>query len=373
LNFFAIPAVLSAGYHVFALVGGIRKLREPKPLSSFAPPISVLKPVRGSDERFAESIVSHANQDYPEYEILFGISDANDAARAEIEQLMHSRPDVAIRIFVVPTNAPNAKVGVLEELSAKARYPVLLVNDSDIVVEQDYLRKVATPLADERVGLVTCMYRAAGGSFATRSEALGIATEFAPSVLVARQVGVREFAMGSTLALRASDLAKIGGFATIRDYLADDYQLGKHITALGLNVVLAEPVVETWLGAGAWWSVWKHQLRWLRTIRVSNPGGYFGYAITHTIFWCLLSAISGSVEFAVACYLIRAVAGLFIAGAVMRDRQSIGMWWWMPARDLFGFAVWLAGLFGNRVEWRGLNLVIDKTGRIRKMLPSLDN
>ena len=364
MNFFVVPAILSAGYHAFALVGGVRKLREIRPVQSFTPAISILKPVRGSDERFAQAIASHANQNYPEYEMLFGISQPNDPARAEIEQLIESRPDLSIRLFEVSTNAPNAKVGVLEELSKQARFPFLLVNDSDIVVEPDYLRNVVAPLANEQVGLVTCLYRGAGASFATRSEALGIATEFAPSVLVARQVGVREFAMGSTLVFRALRLEQMGGFAAIRDYLADDYQLGTHFTALGLDVVLAQPIVETWLGCGTWAGVWKHQLRWSRTIRVSNGAGYSGYAITHTIFWCLLAASTGSVWAGIGCYAVRMLAGLFIAGAVMRDFQSLKLWWWMPLRDLFGLVVWLSGLFGKHVEWRGLHLIIDKTGRI---------
>ncbi len=320
--------------------------------------------MRGSDERFELAIASHANQDYPEYEILFGISEPNDSARLAIEDLARARPEINIRLFVVSTNAPNGKVGVLEELARHARHPYLLINDSDIIVERDYLCNVLGPLAKLGVGLVTCLYRGAGGSFATRSEALGIATEFAPSVLVARQVGVREFAMGSTLALRASQLEQIGGFAGIRDYLADDYQLGKRLTGLGLHVVLAPPVVETWLGAGAWSGVWKHQLRWSRTIRVSNPGGYFGYAITHTVFWCLLAALSGSFRLAVALYALRMLCGLLIARLVMRDFASVRLWWWMPARDLFGFAVWLSGLSGSRVEWRGQRMKIDASGRI---------
>ena len=364
MNLFLVPAVLSAGYHAFALAAGFRKLREPKPVSTFTPPVSILKPVRGSDAQFTRAVESHAVQDYPAYEILFGISDPLDSARAEIEELAKRHPAIPIRSFTVATDAPNGKAGVLETLAAEARYPVLLVNDSDILVERDYLRSVVTPLRDERVGLVTCLYRGRGDSFATRSEALGIATEFAPSVLVARQVGVNEFAMGSTLVFRARDLQAIGGFAAIRDYLADDYQLGKRLVAQGLGVTLAYPVVETWLGSGAWRDVWKHQIRWSRTIRVSRTGGYLGYVITHAIFWCLLASFTGNLPGAACCYGVRMLAGLLIASRVMRDRRSLKLWWWMPLRDLFGFAVWAAGLFGNRVEWRGIKLRIDASGRI---------
>ncbi len=359
---FAALAVASAAYHALALFAGLRKSVVRQALS---PAVSILKPVRGRDDRFLEAIRSHARQDYPEYEILFGTSDPQDPARADIETLAAENPHLSIRLLQVETDAPNTKVGVLEKLAEQARFPVLLINDSDILVEPDYLKQVVAPLADEKVGLVTCLYRGSGGSIAARAEALGIATEFAPSVLVARQIGFNEFAMGSTLALRASDLARMGGFQVIRDFLADDYQLGKQITALGLTVVLGNPVVETSLGSGSWRDVWKHQLRWSRTIRISRAAGYFGYIITVTLLWSAIAALSGYIWLAAAAYLVRWISGLAIAGLVLKDRESLQRWWWVPARDAFGLGVWLAGTTGTDVEWRGKKMVIDREGRIR--------
>jgi ceramide glucosyltransferase len=358
---FAALAVASAAYHALALFAGLRKsvVRQALP-----PAISILKPVRGRDDRFYEAIRSHARQDYPEFEILFGTSDPSDPARADIERLMAEYPHLSIRLIDVETDAPNTKVGVLEELAEQARFPVLLINDSDILVEPDYLRQVVAPLADEKVGLVTCLYRGSGASVAARAEALGIATEFAPSVLVARQIGFNEFAMGSTLALRARDLERIGGFRVIRDFLADDYQLGRQITALGLTVVLGNPVVETSLGSGSWGDVWKHQLRWSRTIRISRAAGYFGYIITVTLLWSVLAVLAGYVWLAAVTYLVRWLSGLVVAGAVLKDRESLQRWWWVPARDAFGLAVWVAGTFGREVEWRGKKMRIDSEGRI---------
>jgi ceramide glucosyltransferase len=358
---FAALAVASAAYHALALFTGLRKSVVRQTLS---PAISILKPVRGRDDRFLEAIRSHARQDYPEYEILFGTSDPNDPARADIESLIAEFPKLSIRLISVETDAPNTKVGVLEKLAEQARFPVLLINDSDILVEPDYLTQAVAPLADEHVGLVTCLYRGSGGSLAARAEALGIATEFAPSVLVARQIGFHEFAMGSTLALRASDVARIGGFRVIRDFLADDYQLGKQITALGLTVVLGNPVVETSLGSGSWSDVWKHQLRWSRTIRISRAAGYFGYIITVTLLWSVAAALAGFVWLAAATYLMRWLSGLVVAGLVLKDRESVERWWWVPARDLFGLAVWVAGTWGREVEWRGKKMSIDREGRI---------
>jgi ceramide glucosyltransferase len=365
LNLFAVPALISAGYHAFALFAGLRKGLNKPQASSFTPAVSVLKPVRGTDEFFAEAIASHARQDYPLYEILFGVASPDDPALAEIRHLQQANPAIEIRLVIAPSDAPNAKVGTLEHLASAARYPVLVVNDSDIRVAPDYLRQVVEPLEDERCGVVTCLYRCTGGSLPAHFESLGVATEFMPSILVARQVGVKEFAMGSTLAFRARDLARIGGFSSIRDYLADDYQLGRRLTELGLGVVLGDPVVETWLGAGKWRDVWTHQVRWSRTIRVSRSSGYFGYIVTQTVWWCLLAAAAGNVSVSLACYAVRMISGLLIAGFVLRDRASVRRWWWMPARDLFGFAVWCAALFGHTVEWRAHRLTVDRDGRIQ--------
>src|SRR5262249_39292648 len=162
--------------------------------------------IRGRDPKFYEAIRSHAMQDYPEFEILFGMTDPDDPATEDIARLQEEFPGVPIAAYVVQTKAPNAKVGVLNELAKYAKHPLLLVNDSDIVVEPGYLRAVAAPLADPKIGLVTCLYRAEGESWPSRAEALGIATEFAPSVLVARLLGVAEFALGSTMVFRAAAL-----------------------------------------------------------------------------------------------------------------------------------------------------------------------
>jgi len=261
----AIPAIAAAAYYCLAIVAAARW----RPASAAGTahsraPVSILKPVHGRDPRFYEAILSHAAQDYPEFEILFGVNTPDDPALQDIVRLQGEFPALRIEVAVVPTLAPNAKVGVLAELAARARYSVLLVNDSDIAVEPGYLRAVTAPLDRPGIGLVTCLYRAGAESWASRFEALGIATEFAPSVLVARLLGVAEFALGSTMVFRAEVLQRIGGFAAIANYLADDYQLGRRISQLGLRIEFAPVVVETHLGGGSWAQVWRHQLRWSR-------------------------------------------------------------------------------------------------------------
>jgi len=370
---FPALALAAAAYYLLATVAALRwraRARDSGPGSSAgapgAPqPISILKPVHGRAPRFYEAIRSHAAQAYPEFEILFGVGDPSDPSNEDIERLAREFPSVRIERVVARTTAPNAKAGVLAELARRARYPLLLVNDSDISVEPGYLRAVTAPLENPEVGLVTCLYRARGESWPSRAEALGIATEFAPSVMVARLLGQAEFALGSTMAFRASDLRAIGGFEAISDYLADDYQLGRRIHDLGRSIEFAPVVVETDLGHCSWRQTWRHQVRWSRTIRVSRPGGYFGYAITHATVWAALAFAAGAWAAGALALGLRIAAGACCAAA-LDDRQARRDLWLIPFRDLFGFAVWVAGAFGGSVRWRGRELRLQRDGKIAR-------
>jgi ceramide glucosyltransferase len=185
---------------------------------------------------------------------------------------------------------------------------------------------------------------------------------------VARLIGSVEFALGSTMLLRAADLQRIGGFAAIGEYLADDYQLGKQIRSLGLKVVFAPIAVETHLAGANWAEVWRHQLRWSRTIRASRPGGYFGYLVTHATFWALVAAACGAWPAALAALALRFTGGIVVASFVLHDFAAVRRAPLIPLRDLWGFAIWLCGLTGNTVEWRGVRFHISPDGRILKDL-----
>ena len=369
MNVFGKAAVVLAGcgavYNLLAIAGAIGFRRSRKRPSGFTPPVSILKPVRGRDARFFEAIRSHAEQQYPEFELIFGAADSADPALDDVERLREEFPQVPIRVVLTANDAPNGKVGSLEILAREARYEVLLINDGDIAVAPDYLARVCGMLADPRVGLVTCLYRGSGASLASRAEALGIATEFAPSVLVARLLSAGGFALGSTMALRAADLEAIGGFAAIREFLADDYQLGARVAALGRQVALADTVVETSLGAGSWRDVWKHQVRWSRTIRVSRPAGYFGYLVTQVTFWSAVAAGLGQWQVAAGCLAVRVVAAAASLWAL--GCRPVALALLAPLRDLFGLAVWAAGMVGREVEWRGIRFRLLRDGRIRPL------
>ncbi len=353
-------AAIAAAYQILAILACWFRGRA-KPAKGVGP-VSVLKPVRGLDAGLREAIRSHTVLE-GDYEFLCGVSNAgvnqeNDPGLAVLREFPR------VHVVASGTHTPNGKVGVLMDLAAVSRNPILVVNDADIRVDPDYLARVTAPLAERNVGLVTCLYRTLGDTFPARFEGLGVATDFAPSALVARLVGMDEFAMGSTLAFRRVDLERIGGFAAVADYLADDYQLGHRIHALGLKCVLSDVVVETHLGGG-WRQVWAHQVRWARTIRVSRFGGYLGLPVTNATLWAVVCGLSGRWDLAAVLVGLRLAMAFSCGWGVLRSRDVLLLWWLAPARDLFGFAVWAAGLFGNSVMWRGQRLGLDREGRIQ--------
>lgn len=358
-------AAAAASYQVLSLVASIRHLRapEPPPLAVF-PSLSILKPVHGLDPHFYEAIRSHAEQDYPAFEILFGVSDPADPAVGDIERLAKEFPAVPIRLILSKTQAANGKVGVLADLAAAARYPVLLINDSDIAVPAGYLRRVVTPLGNPKTGVVTCLYRGRAEGWPGRLEAIGIATDFAPSVLVAPLVGVSEFALGSTMVVRRRDLDRMGGFAALAGYLADDYQLGRHIRELGLGIVMSKAPVVTCLPDHTWNEVRRHQLRWARTIRVSRGDGYLGMPLMHAGLWAALLAAAGYWRLGAGLAAVRLLSGVFSACFVLGDRRILLDFPLILLRDVWGFCIWFAGLFGKTVEWRGRRLLLNREGKI---------
>ena len=325
------------------------------------PPVSILKPLKGIDPEIYESFRSHCLQNYPEYEIVFGVSDPADPAVASVERLKQEFPKRAIRLVVCPNIlGPNVKVSNLEQMVQAARHEHLIVNDSDIRVEGDYVQRVVAPLADEHIGMVTCLYRGvAGPTLGSQLEALGISTDFSAGVLVAQLIeGGLSFGLGSTLAFRRRDLNKIGGFKTIADFLADDYELGHRIASLGLKVALSDVVVETHLPAYDLGGYLAHQMRWARGVRDSRLGGYIGLIATFGLMWALLDlilALAAAWSWAVlgVVLLLRVLVALAVGKSVLKDSQLPGQLWLLPLRDLTAVGVWIASFWGHTVTWRG--------------------
>ncbi len=355
-------------YQLIALLASIKRLFQTDPAPTAFPPISILKPVYGTDPGFYAAIRSHATQDYPHFEILFSVASPDDPAIPEIHRLIAEFPERRIRLLERETMTPNRKVGALIDLAKAAQFDVLLVNDGDILAPPRYLRTIMGGLEQPGVGLVTALYRGRAEHVAGMMEALGVATDFAPSALVAPLVGVAEFAMGSTLLLRRADLEALGGFEILADKIADDYQLGLEVSKLGKRIHLSTAVVETSLGAKTWGAAHQHQLRWARTIRVSRGGviGYLGMPVTFATMWALIALATENWGMAFLLIALRINVAV-VAGLVgLEDRNVLWLMGLVPFRDLWGAAIWVNGLWGNTVEWGERTLRLREDGRIEE-------
>jgi ceramide glucosyltransferase len=406
LEIIALFGTLCAwSYYLFCL-WSVRSFRRQGKGSTahFTPPVTILKPMRGLDREAYANLSSHCRQDYPEYEIIFGVADAHDPAVPVIERLMREFRERAIRLVVCPPDqAANSKVSSLMQMLPHARYDYLVVNDSDIRVPGDYLRRVMEPLGrppcgppvgrgpsagslwragpsvgagpepsggGPRVGMVTCPYRGVpGGTFGSRLEAIGINTEFHAGVLVARKMEGVRFGLGATLAFSRAGLEAAGGFESLRPYLADDFHLGQRMAAAGYEVVLSDCVVENYLPDYSPGDFLRHQLRWGRTIRHSRPGGYAGRILTFGLLWAMLAVIlaPGSVAswgLLGATVLLRLGVALAVGVSVLGDRRVLRDLWLVPLSDFLGVWIWMASYAGRRVAWRGEEFVLEG-GKLR--------
>ncbi len=384
----SLPAVVSGvttllafagcGYYLLALWSARAFVRESrKALPDFHPPISILKPVKGLDPEMYASFASHCRQDYPgEYEIIFAAGSPGDPAVAAIEQLQREFPERDIRLVICPlTLGANGKVGSLVQALPHARYDHLLINDSDIFVSPQYLRRIMAGFGsgrkpERKVGMVTALYRGkAYRTIPSRMEALGIATDFAPSVLTARFIerGIR-FGLGSTLAVSREALEVSGGLLPMVDSLADDYQLGARIAASGYEVVLAREVVETSVPPYTFAQFLAHQIRWARTVRDARPRDYVGVALSLGLAWALLNVLASGASLESLALLSITLAArvsvtLLVGGELLGDRQVLRDLWLLPVRDLIALVIWAWSYAGTTVRWRGEEFSV-KDGRL---------
>jgi len=363
--------------------------------ASFAPDVSILKPLKGVDARMYAGFVSHCAQQYAgNFEILFGVSSMDDPAVAEIDRLRHEFPACAIRLIECPQRlGTSGKVSNLIQMLREARYDTILINDSDIRVSPNYLTRVmacfapppSTPLKDgapdlgtaRQVGMVTVPYlgrTAADGQGLTvwsRLEALGISTDFLPGVLTARFLeGGIHFGLGSTLAVSRKALTAAGGLEPLVDYLADDYEIGVRIARAGYRVELCGETVETTVPAYEFRGFWDHQLRWARSTRDSRRWGYMGLGITYCVPWALLNCVASgfalwSFSLLSLVLLARVSVALTVGVGVLRDEQVLRDIWLLPLRDFLGLVVWTWSFASHTVVWRGEYFTLEN-GRISR-------
>ena len=324
-------------------------------------------------------LASHCAQNYSgEFEILFGVSSLDDPAVAEVARLRVDNPHLDIRLIECPERlGPNGKLSNLTQMLPHARFEHILVNDSDILVSPSYLTHIAATFAtstgQNKIGLVTAPYIGiASRTLWSRLEALGISTDFIPGALVARALeGGLRFGLGSTLATTKSALAAIGGFESLTDQLADDYELGVRLHRAGYRVELLHEIVATSLPPYTLRGFCDHQLRWARGTRDSRRAGYLGLGITYVLPWAILTVIATGGElwsltlFSVAL-LARVAVALVVGVGLLRDGQVLRDLLLLPLRDLFGLFFWVWSYASDTVVWRGERFRLHR-GRLEKL------
>ena len=329
------------------------------------PPASIVKPVRGLDYEAYENFASFCQLDYPKYEVLFAVSEGDDHVCDVIEKLRADFPACSIRLIAkVPCIGTNDKVNNLCHLAHNAKYDFIVMNDSDVRVESDYLKEVIAPFADPEVGAVTAFYKSlSAGNLASNLDALGMYMDSAPSALVAKKIeGKMRFAFGWTMATSKGHLAEIGGWEEMANYHSDDFELGKRIAECGHRVELMTKPVTMVFPSETLMEHFRHELRWAIGLRSVRPLGYWGLVFTHGLPWTLVGAAAamsvGSLAMAVSyllAYLILRVGLTWLTGRWgIGDRRLGKILWLVPVRDAINFIIWIAGFFSNRIIWRGL-------------------
>ncbi len=342
----------------------------PSPLRSPFEPVSILKPLAGLDEGLEENLRTFFTQTYPgEYEILFAVRRGDDPAVAVVKRLQSQYPQVASRLLLVGDPPyPNAKVWSLDRMMRAASHDLLVMSDSDMRVDPYMLHVIAAEFQDLSIGVATCPYRAIAGRSSTWSqlEAVGMNTEFFGGVLVARMLEGMHFAVGPTIAARRRCLQQIGGFEKLNEYLAEDFVMGKFAAEAGWTVILSSYVVEHHIGSESFEKNAAHRIRWNRSTRRSRPAGYVGQLFTNPLPLALLFVAAApnvwpAVLFTIA---LRAIAAKAVAEVVLRVEPD---WQLLLPQDLLSFAFWVAGFFGNTIEWRGIRYKLHTDGKFSRL------
>jgi ceramide glucosyltransferase len=342
--------------------------------SSYQPPVTILKPLKGVDAESFENFSSFCQQDYPLYQIVFAVASAEDPVIPEIRRLMLEYPGIDIELVVDDRiYGPNYKVCNLINASSMAKYDLLIVCDSDIRVGPRYLQEVAAPFQDPAVGLVTSLYRSSRiPNVPTALEAMGFTTEMIPNVMAALSLEGLSFALGASMAVRREALEKIGGFPALVDYLADDYQLGNMIHRAGYRLELSGYFVESVMKCESIQGILSRQLRWARTMRASRPGGYLASGITQPVPAAFLALIvSGFSPFGWLAFsllgITRLFCGLVFSRFFVHDNIFPRYLWLLPLRDILAFCTWALSFLGNRVVWRSHVFQVLPGGTIRDL------
>jgi ceramide glucosyltransferase len=337
---------------------------------AFAPGVSLLKPLKGSDAETAKCLRSWMEQDYPgPVQILFGVAASEDPACEVVRRVMAEHPKLDAELIICAENlGPNPKVSTLIQLERRVKNEVVVVSDADVFAPSDFLTQVVSPLQTPGVGLVNCFYRLEGAkNLAMRWESFAVNADFWSQVLQAQMLKPLDFAMGAVMVAPRTRLEAIGGSSVLVDYLADDYQLGNRIARSGARIAIC-PVVVDCLGSPMTYSeVWAHQTRWARTIRVCQPLPYFFSILSNATLWPLLwlaYAPRLPVLTAVAvCLCIRMVMGAWCERKLARRIDAVSLWMG-PVKDLLQVFIWARAFVGNHITWRGQRFRVLHGGKL---------
>lgn len=358
-----IVALFPFIYYLLALFSAWRFFRRKPLVSGFAPPISILKPVRGLDPGAFENFASFCRQDYPEYEIVFCIDADEEPAVALIKRLQHEYPDASIRILFGSgrSGAVNDKVAKLARLASEARHEYLVISDSDVRVRPDYLRSLVAPLARPQTGAVTCFYVSAGEeSFIDHLQSIGMISDFYAGLLVARQLDGVKFALGTTIATTRSHLAAFGGYGSLENRPADDLLVGRLIAEKGFEVELLPYTIETVSDYRCLHELLHKRLRWLVVMRHMRRWGHLGLVFTLGLAWSIAAAVLAPAAAAayLAAYVFLRVAMTWLIGIRGLKRR---LWKQMPLLvvwDALATLIWLTSFLRSSIRWRGGNYYI---------------
>jgi len=367
---------------------------------SFAPAVTILKPLKGFDEHTETCLRSWLAQEYHgPVQWLFGVADADDPVWFIVRDLLKEFPGLDAELILTPEKLGlNGKAANIVQLARQAKHPLLCLADADVRAPDDLLINLVAPLRDSRVGLTNCFYYLANSTTpAMRWEGVAVNADFWSQVLQSNTLRPQDFALGAVMLTRREAVAKIGGFEALVDYLADDYQLGHRVAQSGLRVEMCPVVVECWSRPMSFRDVWNHQLRWARTIRVSRPLPYFFSILGHATFWAALLALFGNlggfplvpdsllyngtlsprmqntlsplhVPWVLAVFIVMLLVRIMVAASLQQrltqERGARHHWWFVPMKDFLGVAIWATAFLGNTIEWRGISMRLVSGGRL---------
>jgi ceramide glucosyltransferase len=337
--------------------------------SNGAPGVTILKPLSGDEPRLFENLSSFCDQEYENVQVIFGISDPDDAAIPIAQRVRARFADRDIIVVVDPrVRSLNLKIANVLNMMEHAKHDVLFLADSDTHVDSSYVRSIVAWLASPAVGAVTCLYRGVpNGSVASALGTLFINDQFAPSVLVAIALSPMDFCLGATIATTRSALERIGGFESVSSYLADDQMVGKRMRESGLNVALSSYVVDHDVNERDLGSLWSHELRWARTMFSARPVGYAFSFVMYAVplallYWVVSRNLIVGASLTLAAITLRIVLH-YVARYALRCRAPDSVWL-LPVRGILAACLWAATFFGRGVRWRNQNLQVDVDGRI---------